>query len=480
MNKFSSSLYLSSLSLLLLLSCSSNNGGDSSSPEQDSNDNSNQTILDNGAWREATPESVGMDKELLSKALETAIGDGTYTQGLVVIKDGKLISERYRGITTSEISALVDNIGSTDAQSVVIRLLLGASYGSRDAASLASSWSMGKSILSLAIGNSIEQGHIESIEDSASKYIYEWAGTGDDRAKVTIEDLSDMASGFPMLCYNPSSGKFETCQNATDANGGGNIFLANEQMGGCIERKLMQDGYNQPWDGKVYQSDSRSFIYSNCDSMTLGQILYRATGKDILDYSQVNIFSKTGVTPTHWWRDNSDNAEQPGGNRLTYCCMDTTTRNFAKLGLLVLKNGLWDGEQIIPVSYIEKIKNITAREVEYGRFDGKTSYGLKFWAFDIEGRTIYSMVGFDSQFVMIDFENNMIIVRNSLYYPYLGTGTERKMNISLLDPAKGMSIANIDTSETRFPLTLPDGAGATVEAKFDPVTFYKDIAASIK
>jgi CubicO group peptidase (beta-lactamase class C family) len=480
MKRLPNKFYPLFVSIFLLLSCSGNDGSSNSTPEKNSNDDSKQTILDNGAWREAIPESVGMDKELLNKALETAIGDGTYTQGLVVIKDGKLISERYRGITTSEISALVNNIGGTDVQSVVIRLLLGASYGSRDAASLASSWSMAKSVLSLGIGNAINQGYIEPIENSASQYIHEWAGIDDDRAKVTIKDLLDMASGFPMLCYNLSSGEFETCQNATDANGGGNIFLANEQMSECIGRIPMRNGYKQPWDGKLYQSDSRPFIYSNCDSMTVGQILYRATGKDILDYSQVNIFSKIGVTPTHWWRDNTDNAEQPDGNRLTYCCLDTTTRNFAKLGLLVLKNGLWDGEQIIPASYIEKIKSITAREVKYGRFDGKTSYGLKFWAFDIEGRTIYAMVGFDSQFVMIDFENNMIIVRNSLYYPYLGAGTERKMNISFLGSAKGMSIANIDTSESRFPLTLPNGAGATIETKFDPVTFYKDIAASIK
>ena len=185
-----------------------------------------------------------------------------------------------------------------------------------------------------------------------------------------------MASGLPILCYNLSSQKFETCQNATDLGSGGNIFLSDEQMTGCIGRAPMQNGYKQPWDGKIYQSDSRPFIYSNCDSMTLGQVLCRASGKDILDYSAVNIFSKIGIGGADWWRDSNANAEQPGGNRLTYCCVDTTPRGFAKLGLLVLNKGLWDGEQIIPVSHIEKIKSITSREVEYNGFDGKASYGF--------------------------------------------------------------------------------------------------------
>ena len=316
----------------------------------------------------------------------------------------------------------------------------------------------------------------------SAKIIHGWAGTGDERAKVSIKDLLDMASGLPILCYNLSSQKFETCQNATDLGSGGNIFLSDEQMTGCIGRAPMQNGYKQPWDGKIYQSDSRPFIYSNCDSMTLGQVLCRASGKDILDYSAVNIFSKIGIGGADWWRDSNANAEQPGGNRLTYCCVDTTPRGFAKLGLLVLNKGLWDGEQIIPVSHIEKIKSITSREVEYNGFDGKASYGMQFWAFTLSGQTIYAMVGFDGQFIMIDFENNMVVVRNSLYYPLLmGTGGERKMKIRFSESASssgGISIANVNLVASSFPLTLPSAAGGKTGTIFNPLTFYTEIAAS--
>jgi len=58
-------------------------------------------------WDIVTPESVGMSKAILDEAFRYAMEDGSYTQAAVVIKDGKLVYERYRGITRSEASILV-------------------------------------------------------------------------------------------------------------------------------------------------------------------------------------------------------------------------------------------------------------------------------------------------------------------------------------------------------------------------------------
>ena len=106
--------------------------------------------------------------------------------------------------------------------------------------------------------------------------------------------------------------------------------------------------------GSTYESGY--WVYSNCDTMVLGEILFRATGQDLQTYADRHLFSKIGMT-AYWWRDNTASA-QVDGNYLAYCCLDATPRDFAKFGQLLLNNGEWNGEQVVPASYVDKIKNI--------------------------------------------------------------------------------------------------------------------------
>ena len=87
--------------------------------------------------------------------------------------------------------------------------------------------------------------------------------------------------------------------------------------------------------------------------MVLGEIFYRATGQDIKSFADTYLFSKLGISSSSvdWWRDNSSGG-QANGNYLSYCCVDMTARDFAKIALLLMNDGVWEGEQIIPLSYV--------------------------------------------------------------------------------------------------------------------------------
>ena len=74
-----------------------------------------------------------------------------------------------------------------------------------------------------------------------------------------------------------------------------------------------------------------------------------------------------------------------------------TQAEYAKFGMMLLNKG--DG--IVSESYIDDILTTTA------------NYNLQFWFFDSTMQTI----GFDGQFIVVDFNNDLIILRNSLYYP---------------------------------------------------------------
>ncbi|MBT4164451.1 MAG: serine hydrolase, partial [Porticoccaceae bacterium] len=140
---------------------------------------------DCNVWQEATPASVGMDSAKLNAAFNYAFGDGTFTQAAVVIKDNKLIEERYRGILDGELTTVTDSLGSDAAT-------INGLFGTKDKDSLASSWSTAKSFSSVLVGIALEQGLITSLNESASVYITEWAD--DERATITLRQLLDMRS----------------------------------------------------------------------------------------------------------------------------------------------------------------------------------------------------------------------------------------------------------------------------------------------
>jgi CubicO group peptidase (beta-lactamase class C family) len=449
---------------VLLASCGGGGGGTSNKsnllPDLDSNN-----PIDNSIWSEASPESVGMDSTSLSTAFDEAFIDGTFTQAAVVIKDSKLVYERYRGIMLGEKSALVSEL-NTDSETLQDR------FGSRDKNSLASSWSTAKSFTSVMVAIAIEQGFIESLEESASVYINEWANN--ERAQITIRNLLDMRSGLPILCADANNPTLGICSNDS-ADSGGNLTLSDNQMDECIARQMAATGIPQPWYtyGSTYESGY--WVYSNCDTMVLGEILFRATGQDLQSYADRHLFSKIGMS-AYWWRDNTASA-QVDGNYLAYCCLDATPRDFAKFGQLLLNNGAWNGEQVIPASYVDKIKNIVV-DSRVDELTDSLSYGLQFWttmpASQSDGsmyppaNTIYATQGFDGQYIMIDFDRNLVVVRTSLYYPALAENDQRKMNVN-----------STDTSNASYTATLPAAVGATSGTSYNNQALLYKVTQSI-
>jgi CubicO group peptidase (beta-lactamase class C family) len=402
-------------------------------------------------WDIATPESVGMSKVILDEAFRYAMKDGSYTQAAVVIKDGKLVYERYRGITRNEASILNESI-SFDF------VTLSNLYNERDVRSYVSSWSTAKSFTSIALALAVEEGFINSINDSAASYITEWST--DERSAISIKNLLDMRSGLVPMCFISSINNIGECQTASGASSGGNIVYANDQMTKCISRNLADEGVTHPWyvSGSVPFTRG-NFLYSNCDTMVLGEIIFRATGQDLQTFAEYNLFSKIGIEAS-WWRDFSSNG-QSNGNYLAYCCLDMTARDFAKFGHMLLLGGVWEDGSLKLGSYINAIKNLQ-------------SYGLQFWTLCSDptsspcGEYVISTIGFDGQYIMVDFERNLVVVRASLYEPVQNISSDRKMR---LFPD--------DLSSSNWVATVPSGLGAVPNSTFSASEFMKKVIDSV-
>ena len=440
-----------SLLSLLIISCG---GGSSSNPSNVDIPNTPSIVnpIHPLIWESATPESVGMSSSRLEEAFNYAFQDGSFTQAAVVIKDGKLVYEKYRGMTDNEANALASTLGENAD-------FYKSLYEQRDQNSYISSWSTAKSFTSFLIGIAVESGSINSIEDSASNYITEWSS--DERSSITIKNLLDMRSGLPPACYNFGTNEIGECINASDSSSGGNIIYADDQLTKCIDRELAIQGVTHPWYDNGSSIYSRgAFQYSNCDTMVLGEIIFRATGQDVQTYAEYNLFSKIGIDAS-WWRDFTSSG-QSNGNYLAYCCLDSTARDFAKFGHMLLLGGVWEGDNQKYASYVELIKNLN-------------SYGLQFWTICAKAQSnsncdewIVSTIGFDGQYIMIDFQRNVVVVRASLYTPIQNLSQDRKMKLNPSNIAQSNWIA-----------TVPNALGSSAGSNISVSAFYELVANSI-
>lgn len=145
------------------------------------------------------------------------------------------------------------------------------------------------------------------------------------------------------------------------------------------------------------------FNYSSGDSMLLSGVIEQATGMKVEDYARTKLLDPIGIETLDWWED----AE---GHNLTYCCVDSTSRDFARFGLLYLEGGLWGSDQVVPASWVsDSIADTSAT------FDG---YGYQWWLDLDAGGPLppyFSAIGVDGQYIYVVPDLDLVVVRNGRY-----------------------------------------------------------------
>tara|TARA_Y100000994_G_scaffold114796_1_gene94398 strand:- start:335 stop:1522 length:1188 start_codon:yes stop_codon:yes gene_type:complete len=129
---------------------------------------------DNQSWIKSSPEEEGVSTEKVNKLIDLSFSDDA-TQAVVVVKNGKIISEKY-----------------ADGYDI-------NSHGT--------SWSMAKSYYAALVGISIDKGEIKSLDERVSNYLDYF---NDARSDITIRDLLDMSSGLDFPSHEHEKMFFQT------------------------------------------------------------------------------------------------------------------------------------------------------------------------------------------------------------------------------------------------------------------------------
>jgi CubicO group peptidase (beta-lactamase class C family) len=215
--------------------------------------------------------------------------------GLLVIKHGKIVLERY-------------GLGETP----------------RDRWT---SFSVGKSVTSTLIGAAIKDGYIKGLDSAVTEYLPGLKGSASEG--VTIRHLLTMTSGAK---WN---------EDYSDPKSDVNQF-ALSAPGPDAENPIVAYMAKLPREAPP----GVKWIYKTGESDLIGVLLARATHQHLADYLSEKIWSKFGMeSDAVWMLDRS--GEELGG-----CCISMTLRDYGRFGMFFMHGGNIDGASILPDGWI--------------------------------------------------------------------------------------------------------------------------------
>ncbi len=259
-----------------------------------------------------------------------------------------------------------------------------------------------KSIISLLVGIAVDQRLIKSIDDKVLDYFPDYKIKRGEKTiqQVTIRHLLTMRA--PYKCKGDPWTKVCISENWT--------YASLDFLGG---RKGLTDEFN----------------YQTVCLHILSGILYAVTGMKTVDFANEYLFAPLGIAlHENYYAETAEEHKQftigklPKEN-IWFCDTDglgtpgyglcMSADDMAKIGLLCLNNGVFDGKQIVPSRWIEEMT--TPRVVESKNFRGM-EYGYLWWIIERE-KKIYAAIGNSGNVIYINPQKNLVVAVASYFKP---------------------------------------------------------------
>ena len=199
--------------------------------------------------------------------------------------------------------------------------------------------SAGKSITALAVGAAIADGKLAGVEVHVWPYL--GAPRGEPLASVTVADLLSMSSALD-------------CNDWERASPG-------------QEERMYRTRIWRQFALELPSRAERGFSYCTAGVFLLGQVVEQAVGEPFDTYVQRRLFDPLGITGVTWRR--SSTGEVQSGGQLTI-----SDGALLRLGRMVLDGGRWNGQQVLPDSWIRTM--LTPRH----QVGEAAHYGYLWWA----------------------------------------------------------------------------------------------------
>lgn len=232
-----------------------------------------------------------------------------------------------------------------------------------------------KSITSILAGIAIDKGFIKSENDNISKYLSEYSEIIGEK-NITIKDLLNMNSGLDCDDWNKNS-------------------TGNEEK---MYRK--KDWINFVLGLNQSVSKPQNAVYCTGGVVVLGYIIQQASGMKLDVFADKYLFQPLGIAKYSWEYFDKNNKVDAGG----HLCL--ASRDFLKIGKLMLNNGIYQNQQILSAGWVEKCQKINIK------FLSNEDYGNLWWKKTVEYQNkkfnYYYALGNGGQILIILPSENMI------------------------------------------------------------------------
>lgn len=306
----------------------------------------------------AQPEAVGVDSRKLIELSQWIRRDQLDVRSLLVIKDGKVVFERY---------------GNE----------LGRDYNHE-------LYSVTKFISALLVGTLVGDGKLSAQDKPAALLAAarpDLATSLADKKDIRLQDLMSMSSG---LSYKLVEG--------TDT-----LYYG------------VPDRLKVAASASVRAKPGTEFDYIDVNPVLVGATISQITGQPEQRYAEARLFKPLGMQHYRW--DGADGkGAVSGGWGLRLRSVD-----MARLGLLMLNQGRWNGQQIVPASWVARMTTPSGPAPDYGFYC---------WVNNIvKSEREFSAMGYKGQFITVLPKENAVIVMNSIMSTEGGLRDAKYLNL---------------------------------------------------
>jgi len=277
--------------------------------------------------------------------------------GLLVLKDGKVLVERYQ-------------------------------YG-RQPEHRFTSFSMAKTVVAMAIGIAVSEGKIASVDDPVERYEPALATTA--WKGVAIRQVLNMSSGV----------RFDETYDKPNTD----IAALSRTWARQSDSLLATLGRFQDRDAAA----GDRFKYISADTQVLAQVLVRAVGRSLADYVSDKLWQPLGAEADAAW------ITDPQGMEAAYCCLSARLRDWGRLGLLLAERGQRDGQSVIPADWVDAATTVRLRDrhLQPWRATPYFGYGFQTWVFpDHLG---FALLGVRGQSVFVHPRLKLVMVQTAVW-----------------------------------------------------------------
>jgi CubicO group peptidase (beta-lactamase class C family) len=248
------------------------------------------------------------------------------------------------------------------------------------------SFSVAKSLTSTLVGAAMADGYIKSLQDKVTDYIPDLAGSPYD--DVTVAQLLTMTSG---VAWNEDYEDPQSDVAQFDKQ-------AAEPGTSAIVSYMRKLGRAHP--------PGETWNYSTGETNLIGVLVSEATGKNVADYLSEKIWAPYGMEQEASWLLGQD------GHEISGCCIQATTRDFARFGQFILDGGVTPDGPVLPTDWLAQA---TVKQADYGTTG--EGYGFQWWTWD-DGS--FQADGIFGQGIFIDPSRQLVIASNANWKTALG------------------------------------------------------------